>query len=200
MPVPATPTVTIPTGQWFNLIGPGGFCAEAPSTNGGQITQRTCTASQLMQWQFIPMNGGYVIRNWNKYVIDNSASRHVTGNLIIGFNQHNGKNQIWVPQMITANTLTFRNPDSNKCLDGTKIHQVGRMYHLWDCNNTNKNTWFSLGTPQAPIAAPVAPIAVPMPAPIAVPSNSPYQNWNNSYPIAFFKPTAGNIDMETLRN
>ena len=194
--VPNVPHVNIPAGQFFNLIGPGGFCAESPTISGGTITQQICTASPLMQWEFVPMNGGYVIRNRaNKYVFDNTEHRNIDGNDIIANTQHNTKNQIWVPHMLANNILTFKNPETDKCLSGTKIHKIGRMYHLFTCSptNANKNQWFSIGIPQVqanPITPPVCNETDKQAEAPTVPT----------YNIPFFTPSAGTIDMELLRN
>merc|ERR1712032_792943 len=200
-------TMKIPAGRWFNLIGPSGLCVEASHRNGHRLVQRLCNHENDLQWQFIPMNGGYLVRNRNRHVIDNSASRNRNGNPIIGYRQHGKPNQIWAPQAVNGSTFLLRNPQTNRCMDATGRHANGRLYHLWSCSKGNRNQWFRLGNPQRrPIAIPsVRPR--PMPRPIAIPdvapapiTPAPMPQWGSSYPIAFFKPTPGNIDMETLRN
>jgi hypothetical protein len=205
----APATMKIPAGRWFNLVGPGGLCVEASNRNGHRLVQRTCNHENDLQWQFIPMNGGYLVRNRNSYVIDNSGARNRNGNAIIGYRQHGKPNQIWAPQAVNGSTFLLRNPQTNRCMDATGRHANGRLYHLWSCSKGNKNQWFRLGNPQRrPVVRPTPrPMPRPMPRPIAIPdvvpapiTPAPMPQWGASYPIAFFKPTPGNIDMETLRN
>merc|ERR1712032_169977 len=170
----------IPTGRWFNLVGPGGLCVEASNKNGHRLVQRTCNHENDLQWQFIPSNVGYIVRNRNAHVIDNSGARNRNGNPFL-----------------------LRNPQTNRCMDATGGHANGRLYHLWSCSNGNKNQWFRLGNPQKrPVVRPTPrPMPRPMPRPVPAPvTPAPMPQWGATYPISFFKPTRGNIDMNTLRN
>jgi len=194
----------IPRGRWFNLIGPGGLCVEASKKNVHRLVQRPCNHDNDLKWQFILKKGGYVIRNRKTgMVIDNSGARNKNGNPIIGYKQHGKPNQIWAPQAVTVNTFLLRNPQTNRCMDATGGHANGRLYHLWSCSNGNKNQWFRLGNPQKrPVVRPTPrPMPRPMPRPVPAPvTPAPMPQWGATYPIAFFKPTRGNIDMNTLRN
>merc|ERR1712032_211031 len=98
----------IPTGRWFNLVGPGGLCVEASNKNGHRLVQRTCNHENDLQWQFIPSNGGYIVRNRNAHVIDNSGARNRNGNPIIGYRQHGKPNQIWAAQSVNGNTFLLK--------------------------------------------------------------------------------------------
>merc|ERR1712032_1034488 len=123
----------------------------------------------------------------------NSGAKNRNGNPIIGYRQHGKPNQIWAPQAVNGSTFLLRNPQTNRCMDATGLHANGRLYHLWSCSKRNRNQWFRLGNPQP------RPIAIPDVAPAPV-TPAPMPQWGSSYPIAFFKPTPGNIDMETPRN
>jgi len=197
-------TMKIPSGRWFNLVGPGGLCVEFTRSKSLRLVQRPCNYEADLQWQFIPRRNGYIIRNRQYgYVLDNERSKNRNGNPIIGFRNHGKPNQIWAPLAVNGNTFLLRNPQTNRCMDATGSHANGRLYHLWSCSKGNKNQWFRIGNPQRrPHIRPR-----PIPRPIAIPSvvpapvtPAPMPQWGATYPIAFFKPTPGNIDMETLRN
>merc|ERR1712032_1424114 len=69
-------------------------------------------------------------RNKNNIAVDNSGSRNKDRNPIIGYKDHKGKNQIWVPEMVNGNTIRWRNPATNKCMETR-----GRLFYI----NTSKN-------------------------------------------------------------
>jgi len=203
-------TMKIPSGRWFNLVGPSGLCVEYSRRKDMRLVQRPCNHENDLQWQFIRRSNGYIIRNrQHGYVIDNSGAKNRNGNPIIGYRLHGKPNQIWAPQSVNGSTFLLRNPQTNRCMDATGLHGNGRLYHLWSCSKGNRNQWFRIGNPQRrPIIRP-RPMPRPMPRPIAIPTvvpapvtpaPAPMPQWGATYPIAFFKPTPGHIDMDTLRN
>merc|ERR1719469_1163736 len=76
---PKTPTtnVKIPANQWFNLMGSSGLCTDAHSKIGNRITQVKCTSKKSLKWKFISSKGGYIIKNNNGFVMDNSESKKI---------------------------------------------------------------------------------------------------------------------------
>merc|ERR1712032_1248084 len=124
-PSKGKPNVKIPSNQWFNLIGHNGLCVDA-ARNGHRLRQGRCSTGSNSQWSFIPHNNGYIIRNKNNIAVDNSGSRNKDRNPIIGYKNHRGHNQIWVPEMVNGNTIRMRNPATNKCLilDILIMHQL----------------------------------------------------------------------------
>merc|ERR1712151_1471959 len=72
-------TMKIPSGRWFNLVGPGGLCVEFTRSKSLRIVQRPCNYEADLQWQFIPRSNGYIIRNRQYgYVLDNERARNKT--------------------------------------------------------------------------------------------------------------------------
>merc|ERR1712032_1237046 len=106
-PSKGKPNVKIPSNQWFNLIGHNGLCVDA-ARNGHRLRQGRCSTGSNSQWSFIPHNNGYIIRNKNNIAVDNSGSRNKDRNPIIGYKNHRGHNQIWVPEMVNGNTIRMK--------------------------------------------------------------------------------------------
>merc|ERR1740139_397334 len=160
---PKTPTtnVKIPANQWFNLMGSSGLCTDAHSKIGNRITQVKCTSKKTLKWKFISSKGGYIIKNNNGFVMDNSESKKNNKNPIIANKGKNGPNQIWVPELVNANTIIIRNPESNKCMT-----VKGNLYYIYTCDKSNKKQLFQIGTPQnAPAHQTVKPAILIISAP-----------------------------------
>merc|ERR1711957_454865 len=155
---PKTPTtnVKIPANKSFNLMGPSGLCIDAHSKIGNRITQVKCASKKTLKWKFISSKGGYIIKNNNGFVMDNSESKKNNKNPIIANKGKNGPNQIWVPELVNANTIIIRNPESNKCMT-----VKGNLYYIYTCDKSNKKQLFQIGTPQnAPAHQTVKPAVV----------------------------------------
>merc|ERR1712032_558078 len=172
----------------------------------GRLRQGRCSTGPNSQWSFIPHKNGYIIRNKNNIAVDNSGSRNKDRNPIIGYKNHKGKNQIWVPEMVNGNTIRWRNPATNKCMETR-----GRLFYINTCKKSNTNQMFNIGyphnAPTTPIVKPTTPTTKPYNPSIYVPTptTNPHslaeaQNAILSGPIPFFHPTRGNIDINSLRN
>jgi len=216
------PTIRLPVNKFFRLVGPAGRCVWGSRRNGQRLFQRSCAFSRDAMWRFFPNRGGYTIRNQSGFVIDNSGARNRNGNPIIGYRQHNRENQVWVPIMVNRRHFLLYNPQTNKCMDNTGRTNNGAHYHLWSCSTKNKNQLFRLKEvrprprprprPVRPIrpVRPVRPtrpifrpgvLPPPHPRPF-IPNNLFYIDYHLPIrgPIPYFKPTAGRINVEHLRN
>merc|ERR1740139_1159214 len=228
---PKTPTtnVKIPANKSFNLMGTSGLCTDAHSKIGNRITLVKCTSKKTLKWKFISSKGGYIIKNNNGFVMDNSESKKNNKNPIIANKGKNGPNQIWVPELVNANTIIIRNPESNKCMT-----VKGNLFYIYTCDKSNKKQLFQIGTPQnapahqtvkpvivTPPTQTVKPVVTPTPTtqtvkPVVTPTpqtvrpvNTPVprpqtvqeaMKFNGDYEIPFFTASPWKIDIETLRN
>merc|ERR1712032_1212361 len=168
----------IPSNQWFNLIGHNGLCVDA-ARNGHRLRRGRCSTGSNSQWSFIPHNNGYIIRNKNNIAVDNSGSRNKDRNPIIGYKNHRGHNQIWVPEMVNGNTIRMRNPATNKCME-TK----GRLFYINTCKKSNTNQMFNIGYPHNAPTTPTTKPTIP-----TTPTTKPTTPTNKPYIPSIYVPT-----------
>lgn len=137
-----------PECQWLHLIGPGGKCISAKNFKG-ELVQENCSNEDHVLWNIIYVNPDeVVIQNKSGKVIDNANFKNENGNKLCNWDNHSGKNQKWRIEFVGhGNKVHFKNPDTRKCIDNTGNIRNGQYYHIWDCDNNNKNQMFELQLP-----------------------------------------------------
>jgi hypothetical protein len=148
-------TVEIPTGV-YNINTINGNCISASNSSFQKLISLQCSPVDLMKWEFIPYNGGYIIKSKSGLVFDNSNSLNVENNPIVGNTMSKNNNQIWIPMKLENGSMIFKNPESNKCLG-----LVANMLNLITCNNLDQNQMFKI------VRAPVLVQPRPLPVPVA---------------------------------
>merc|ERR1711957_809436 len=133
---------------WFNIVGTTGLCVSAKN-NKERLVQQTCGDSDDLLWSTERQGDGIVIKNKTGRVIDNADQNTFNSNQILGNTRNNSPAQIWAVESVGhGDHVHFRNLQRKKCIDDTGRHTVGSVYHLWDCNNENKNQWFKPAAPK----------------------------------------------------
>ena len=137
--------------RWVNIVGPGGLCVSAKSTNSN-VLQAACSSDQDVLWNVVPKGSGFLIQNFSGQVLNNSANKSDNGNKITGYGLNNQVQQIWkIVKSGSGNSVWIKQSGNSKCFDNTGTIAAGRYYHLWDCSSTNVNQRFEFRFP-TPIA------------------------------------------------
>ena len=127
--------------RFYNIVTGEGLCL---SINRFQkLTQISCGHSADLIWRFIKTENGYIIENQKNLVIDNSQSKLVNGNSVVGFIRNSNQNQIW---NIESNNNGFyfniRLYNTPFCLDNVDFTRTGTYLLIWLCDSTKKSQSF----------------------------------------------------------
>merc|ERR1711957_292610 len=88
-------------------------------------------------WKIEQTDNVFMLINENGAVFDNNQGKGHGGNPELSGERTNKDNQKW--DLVKIN---------NKCFDDTGRKEINRLYHLWDCNDSNRNQWFEFVEPE----------------------------------------------------
>merc|ERR1712004_702267 len=128
---------------WFNIVGKTGLCVSARNNNG-RLVQERCSNNANVTWRADRFRNGYMVRARNGRVMDNAGQGNRNGNPVLGYRRNNTPAQIWAIYRNHGHHVAFKNIQRNRCLDDTGRAHPGQGYHIWSCNNGNRNQWFLL--------------------------------------------------------
>merc|ERR1740139_1498530 len=133
---------------WLNIIGPTGLSVSISEKKNGRLTQQKCGKSKNVLWKIEQTDNVFMLINENGAVFDNNQGKGNNGNPELSGERTNKDNQKWDLVKMKNGKIHIKDKINNKCFDDTGRKEINRLYHLWDCNDSNRNQWFEFVEPE----------------------------------------------------
>jgi len=131
-----------PTGYHPLVIGNNSLCLDvsgASTAAGAAVTQWTCSGQTNQLFQFVPVSGGFgrlqAQHSGHDVAVANSSTAAGVPN-IIQQATNSAPNSLWLPIQQSDGSYSFRNQNSNLCLDVFGANStLGQQLDQWQCKN-----------------------------------------------------------------